>query len=527
MPSTTLLNHVNLARTKESLARVLGVSGRPDGQAFAAELLKVRDDSGGHVASLEALSPILQANPAAAAAVEASLAPPPDGVVDPALGGATAAVPGPQPSTTALSANSRAVLSHLADAVGGMARSAAVEAQLAGELGPSYKDYVHATRALLTGGDMPVAQAESGSAPIAAPLPSAVAATQATGAYLSNMANALAERGTANAKELQNVQKKEDEEKKGGPGKTGDPSGAPGTTGDPTKKQLPTPVPPPPTGGDSSGGDTTAGGSKKPDPPPGPGDPTSPGGTTTKDPTTGKPGDGEKKKDGKNGGGSHPGSISKPKKKIVRRCYHFWLRNTGKTEITDSHFMGANPAGDLKVPAGWRGLKSAPGTPPAFGWETDPGKGVKPGESSKIEFSFCLDDPVTGDIYLSHADGSRTKLGPGDVVVKGGAPKVNQNGDAVITSSEKSYITQYDVTVGDSGKVSLTVPGGGATGGTVTDASGNQFHFDVGAAGDRIDLSSWPRRPGGLTPGSVLTLDVETKGPNATVEMAKPAAPAP
>jgi len=490
-----ILNAVNLARTPGVLASRLGIRDQPGGIDLASALLKARDETGSHLSDLAALQPLLESQPDLLASIVSGLAkatPAPTVAAVPASSTAATA-----PASGGLSPTSQQVLSSLAGGVGALADRAAATSRIYSEIGPAFQDYVHATRSILTGTEMPVSESPTGSAPITAPQPSAVAATQAFGDYLSQMADALAATGTSTAQELQNVNKKEIEEKTGGGTTTGGGVSIPG----------------------GSGGSTTGNGGKQP------------GGTNT--PTDGGPA-GNGSSVGKGGNGttskqpvpgqpagtsttpvSHPASVSRPLKQVERRCYKFKIRNQGKDgDISDIFFSGMTPAVPPNVPAGWQGLIGTPANP-GFGWQVktnSPEKILKPGQVSP-EFGFCLDSPATSNIYLSHPDKTQTKLGAGDLLVNGSPPRVNKNGDPVITSTNRSYITQYDVTVGDSGTVSLTLPGGGASGISGTGPKGQHLDGVASADGKTVTLG------GQFPPGTVISVEVQTRGPNATAQV--------
>jgi hypothetical protein len=490
-----ILNAVNLARTPGMLAGKLGIPDQPGWLDLASALLKARDEAGGHLSDSATLQPLLESQPGllpANLSGSAEVMPASTAAVTPTGNPAASAAP-----AGGLSPTSHRVLSSLASSVGALADRAAATSRIYNEIGPAFQDYVHAARSILTGTEMPVSESPTGSAPITAPQPSAVAATQAFGGYLSQMADALAATGTSTAQELQNVNKKEIEEKTGGGTTTGGgvsiPAGSGGgTTGSGGKQPGSTN---PPTSGGSGGNGASVGKGGN--------------GTISKQPVPGQPARTPATPV------SHPASVSRPLKQVERRCYQFKIRNQGKDgDISDIFFTGMTPAVQPNVPVGWQGLIGTPANP-GFGWQVksnSPEKILKPGQVSP-EFGFCLDNPASSNIFLSHPDKTQTKLGPGDLLVNGSPPRVNKNGDPIITSTNRSYITQYEVTVGDSGTVSLTLPGGGATGISGTEPKGQHLDGVASTDGKTVTLG------GQFPPGTVISVEVQTRGPNATAQV--------
>lgn len=315
-----------------------------------------------------------------------------------------------------ISAHGREVLKNLADLVDTLADAAGTEADALEQIAKAHRTYVGAVRAILTGIDIPP---ESPGGPIVMEQSGAVSATNALGSSLLDMLSSIPRQGDGRAEELDRIREKEEEEKGGGT-QTGtgepstttpDPGTGTGTTGKPTA-----PTPQPPT---SHPGTTTTGG----------------GGTPVGDPhEPGKPGQPESPQ-------PEPPKIIKrtPRR---RRCYEFYLRNTGNRPVSDLHFTGGTPA-SMTPPAdsSWAGSNATQG----FQFATpEAAKAVPPG--GKLgPFEFCSDEPFQAKIFLTHPSGPPSQLQPGDVTVRGKPVPVDADGVAHIPASSRKFVTELTV----------------------------------------------------------------------------------
>jgi hypothetical protein len=126
-----------------------------------------------------------------------------------------------------------AVLDSLATLVGGLARSGEAELKLLDSVSAAQRTFMQATRALLTGGELPL---ESPGGPIVSDAASTGALLDALGAHGPEMLKNLADLSSARGDLLESAKNKEAEAKDGGSPKTTgrEPTGSgPGTTGGP------------------------------------------------------------------------------------------------------------------------------------------------------------------------------------------------------------------------------------------------------------------------------------------------------
>jgi len=327
--------------------------------------------------------------------------------------------------------------------------------------------------------------------------PAALDALSRLGENVEGALGHVADGQKARAEELEQINKKEIEEKEGDPKKGG---GGGGTGGDDEKKpkdngdkpadedkdkdkkdpkkteedkkEIPEEDPPgsDPKKEDGAGADT---GTTPPATPP-PQEPTEPsrpppaGSGTTGDGTVPP----EPKKPEKPKQAKQPEKKEKKKKrgsvevvgKRTRRCFKFRIGNGTNKPVSDLHFDGkgmsmtSSSVGSNTGVKGWTPYNVPGGDGFWFGAD----KGTKPLPPNKGlgPFEFCTESSPKGfDIWFSHPDGSRTRLDPNNIRTRRGRAR-QRNGKTLLPPDTTETVYDIEITA-DGGGSELTVEASG------------------------------------------------------------------